>query len=56
MTRADEGEGREPGKIAYEARFADARPREMVPWAEQPDEVKAVWARVERAVLDGGAS
>lgn len=46
-TRAEEA--REAGQTAYEARFADARPREMVPWVDQPDDVKAVWARVEIA-------
>lgn len=47
-TRAEEA--REAGQVAYEAWFADARPREMTPWAEQPNDAKSVWARVERAV------
>lgn len=39
----------DPGRAAYEARFAHARPRDVEPWDSLPPEVKAIWARVEAA-------
>ncbi|KTS11035.1 hypothetical protein SB2_07505 [Methylobacterium radiotolerans] len=39
----------EPGRAAYEARFAHARPRDVEPWHSLTPEARAVWARVERA-------
>ncbi|MBN6819589.1 hypothetical protein JRF84_08295 [Methylobacterium organophilum] len=39
----------DPGRAAYEARFAHARPRDVEPWDSLPAEVKAIWARVEMA-------
>lgn len=39
----------DPGRAAYEARFAHARPRDVEPWDSLPAEVKAIWARVEAA-------
>jgi hypothetical protein len=47
---------RDPGRIAYEARFADARPREFDPWDSLPPEVRAIWARVEKAVLTAAST
>lgn len=44
------------GQTAYEARFAEARRREFDPWDSLTPEVKAIWARVERAVLDAAGS
>lgn len=41
--------GHDPGRAAYEARFAQARPRDVEPWDSLPPEVRAIWARVERA-------
>ena len=43
---------KEPGQVAYEARFAD-QPSSAKAWALQDDGVRAVWVRVERAVLQG---
>jgi|GEM_PF-4097078 len=37
----------DPGRAAYEARFAHARPRDVEPWDSLPPEVRAIWARVE---------
>jgi|GEM_PF-3049421 len=45
----------DPGRTAYEARFADCRPREFDPWDSLEPEVKAIWARVEVASRVGGA-
>jgi hypothetical protein len=36
----------DPGRTAYEARFADARPRDFDPWDSLSPEVKAIWRRV----------
>lgn len=44
----------EPGRTAYEARFAGFTlgPRGVSPaWADLPEQARAVWRRVERAVL-----
>ncbi|MBY0254832.1 MAG: hypothetical protein K2X54_26185 [Methylobacterium organophilum] len=46
----------DPGRIAYEARFAHARPREFDPWDSLAPEVQAIWVRVGRAVLDAARS
>lgn len=46
----------DPGRTAYEARFADARPREFDPWDSLTPEVKAIWARVEMESRIGGAA
>lgn len=46
----------DPGRIAYEARFAHARPREFDPWDSLAPEVQAIWVRVECAVLDAAGS
>ena len=41
----------DPGRTAYEARFADAIPRGFDPWDSlEPDE-KAIWTRVEAACV-----
>lgn len=56
MNRADEGEGREPGQTAYEARFSHMPPRHFEPWANLSPEVKAIWARVEDAVIQAASS
>jgi hypothetical protein len=40
----------DPGRIAYEARFADAGPRDFDPWDSLEPGAKAIWARVEAAV------
>lgn len=42
-------ERHEPGRAAYEARFAHARPRDVEPWDSLTPEVRAIWVRVERA-------
>ena len=41
----------DPGRTAYEARFAHARRRDFDPWESLAPEAKTVWARVEGAVL-----
>ena len=41
----------DPGPAAYEASFAHALPRDIEPWDELSPEVKAIWVRVETAVL-----
>jgi hypothetical protein len=46
----------EPGRAAYEARFAHARPRDVEPWDSLTPEVRAIWARVEAAVLAAAES
>jgi hypothetical protein len=45
----------DPGRPAYEARFADHGPRDFDPWDSLTPEVKAIWARVEAAALAAGA-
>lgn len=48
----------EPGRTAYEARFAGEKqgPRGTVdPWEMLPEEARAVWRRVETAVLADAA-
>ncbi|WP_020095018.1 hypothetical protein [Methylobacterium sp. 285MFTsu5.1] len=42
---------RDPGRIAYEARFAHASTRDVEPWDSLPADVKAIWVRVETAVI-----
>ncbi|MGU3387226.1 hypothetical protein ACLBYG_22140 [Methylobacterium sp. D53M] len=37
----------DPGRAAYEARFAHARPRDVEPWDSLTPEVRAIWAHVE---------
>jgi len=39
----------DPGRVAYEARFAHARPRDVEPWDSLTPKAKAIWARVEAA-------
>lgn len=39
----------DPGRAAYEAHFAHARPRDAEPWDSLTPEVRAIWARVEAA-------
>lgn len=46
----------DPGRTAYEARFADARPSEFDPWDNLAPEAKTIWARVEGAVLAAATS
>lgn len=41
----------DPGRAAYEARFAHARPRDVEPWDSLTPEVKGIWARVEAACV-----
>lgn len=41
----------DPGRTAYDARFAHARPRDVEPWDSLTPEVRAIWARVEQCVL-----
>jgi hypothetical protein len=45
----------DPGRTAYEARFADHGPRDFDPWDSLTPEVKAIWARVETAAWAAGA-
>ena len=53
---SQEGGNPDPGRAAYEARFAHARPRDVEPWDSLTPEVKAIWARVEAACRDLSAS
>ncbi|MGU3661044.1 hypothetical protein [Methylobacterium fujisawaense] len=39
----------DPGRAAYEARFAHARPRDVEPWDSLRPEVKDIWRRVAAA-------
>jgi len=48
-------ESHDPGRAAYEARFADHGPRDFDPWDSLTPEVKAIWARVEAAAWAAGA-
>jgi len=45
----------DPGRTAYEARFAHARPGCFVPWADLTPKAKAIWARVEAACSEMAA-
>ena len=40
---------KEPGQVAYEARFSRYRPH-TERWEDQPEEVRAIWRSVEREV------